>query len=172
MIINCHRNHHNHHTWSDIHPQLFGMLCDTTLDKMYTLSIHAIFFSVIRIQSSTWTTNIIIILCLFFPSLWWIWMVWVVLLAQTEKIPLQKDCFWSAYVMFCSHATEAYPWWHLWIYVYYHQKTFLPHCHLDLCFQWQETEQLLHLEIAALLKGNKPVFAKLLHTVADWKAPR
>jgi len=27
-----------------MNPQLFGMLCDTTVDKVYTLSIHAIFF--------------------------------------------------------------------------------------------------------------------------------
>lgn len=58
------------------------------------------------------------------------------------------------------------------IFVYYHLKSFQPHCHLDLCFQWQEMEQLLHLEIASLLKWNMPVFVKLLHTVADWKAPQ
>jgi len=68
MIIHCHQNPHNPHTLSDIYLQLLGMLYDTTLEKMYTLSIHAIFFF-IRVQSSTWTTSIITILC-FFSSLY------------------------------------------------------------------------------------------------------
>jgi hypothetical protein len=50
--------------------------------------------------------------------------VWVVLLAQTVKIPFKKDCSWSSNVMFCSKATKAHPRWHLWIYIYYLLKSF------------------------------------------------
>lgn len=106
MIIHCHQNAHNPHTLSDIHLQLLGMLSNITLEKMYTLSIHAIFFSSVynpphEPQASSF--------CAFFPLFMMDMMVWVVLFAQTEKIPLQKDCFWSSYVVFCSQATEEYP---------------------------------------------------------------
>lgn len=139
----------------------------------WTLSNHVIsFLSVIRIQSFTWTTSIIIILCPFF-SLFMMDMDGTgCFVCPDRENTFAEGCFWSSYVVFCSQKTEVYPWWHLWIYVYYHLKSFQSHCHLDLCFQWREVEQLLHLVIASLLKRNRPVFAKLLHTVADWKAPR
>ena len=140
---------------------------------MYThYPSSTIILSIIQIQSSTWTTSVVIILCV---------CVSPPLMTDTDGLgcfacPEGENIFaegLSLVILLCGLLTGHWS---------------IPSItSLDLCYLSPEviaaslsfgsllsvTRDLaiVSFEIASLLKGTSPAFAKLLHTVVDWKAP-